>query len=62
MDSKVTQATLALLRILIGWHFFYEGIIKIIDPAWSARPFLEGSRWIFGMYSDGWLRVLQVLQ
>ena len=48
MDSKVTQATLALLRILIGWHFFYEGIIKIIDPAWSARPFLEGSRWIFG--------------
>ncbi len=39
---------LALLRIVIGWHFLYEGIVKIMNPAWTARPFLEGSRWIFG--------------
>ncbi|MBK8882487.1 MAG: DoxX family protein [Bacteroidales bacterium] len=39
---------LTLLRILIGWQFLYEGIVKIINPAWTARPFLEGSRWIFG--------------
>jgi uncharacterized membrane protein YphA (DoxX/SURF4 family) len=46
--SKVAQASLALLRILIGWHFLYEGLIKLFDPNWSARAFLEGSRWIFG--------------
>ncbi|MFN8240965.1 MAG: DoxX family protein [Bacteroidales bacterium] len=38
----------AFLRIAIGWHFLYEGLTKIFNPAWSARPFLEGSRWIFG--------------
>ena len=40
--------SLATLRIIIGWHFLYEGLIKIMDPSWTARPFLEGSRWIFG--------------
>lgn len=39
---------LTLLRIAIGWHFMYEGLIKIFSPDWSARPYLEGSRWILG--------------
>lgn len=46
--NKIIPALLALLRILIGWQFLYEGLIKLFDPAWSARPYLEGSRWIFG--------------
>jgi uncharacterized membrane protein YphA (DoxX/SURF4 family) len=46
--SKIVQVSLAMLRILIGWHFLYEGLIKLFDPAWTSRPFLEGSRWIFG--------------
>jgi thiosulfate dehydrogenase [quinone] large subunit len=46
--NKVVQGLLAFLRIIIGWHFLYEGLIKLIDPDWSARAFLEGSRWIFG--------------
>lgn len=46
--NRLTMGFLALLRILIGWQFLYEGIIKIMNPAWTARPFLEGSRWIFG--------------
>jgi uncharacterized membrane protein YphA (DoxX/SURF4 family) len=46
--NKLVPAFLALLRIVIGWHFLYEGMIKLLDPAWSARSFLEGSRWVFG--------------
>jgi uncharacterized membrane protein YphA (DoxX/SURF4 family) len=46
--NKLVPAFLALLRIVIGWHFLYEGLIKLLDPSWSARTFLEGSRWIFG--------------
>ena len=46
--NKLVPAILALLRIIIGWHFLYEGLVKIFDPAWSAKSFLEGSRWIFG--------------
>ncbi len=46
--NRILPVLLALLRILIGWHFFYEGLIKLLDPYWSSRAFLEGSRWIFG--------------
>lgn len=35
------------LRIVIGWHFLYEGITKIISPGWSSAPYLAESRWIF---------------
>jgi uncharacterized membrane protein YphA (DoxX/SURF4 family) len=46
--NKLVPAFFALLRIVIGWHFLYEGLIKLMDPSWSARSFLEGSRWILG--------------
>ena len=46
--NKYVPIFLALLRITIGWHFLYEGLVKLMNPAWTARPFLEGSRWIFG--------------
>jgi len=48
VKNKMVPALLALLRIVVGWHFLYEGLTKIFNPAWSARPYLEGSRWIFG--------------
>lgn len=34
---------LVLLRILIGWHFLYEGLVKLINPDWSAAGFLLDS-------------------
>jgi thiosulfate dehydrogenase [quinone] large subunit len=40
-----------MLRVLIGWHFLYEGLTKLMDPHWSAAPFLLESKWIFaGLY------------
>lgn len=36
-----------LLRILIGWHFLYEGITKLLNPTWSAASYLLYSDWIF---------------
>lgn len=42
------QATaLVLLRMLIGWHFLYEGLVKLFNPYWSAGPYLAESKWIF---------------
>jgi len=35
---------IVLLRVLIGWHFLYEGIAKLSAPAWSASGFLIQSR------------------
>lgn len=34
---------LTLLRVLIGWHFLYEGLVKIYTPGWTAAGYLSGS-------------------
>jgi uncharacterized membrane protein YphA (DoxX/SURF4 family) len=36
-----------LIRILIGWHFLYEGLTKVIAENWSSASYLAGSKWIF---------------
>lgn len=33
--SGLQQAMLIVLRTLIGWHFLYEGYVKLLHPAWS---------------------------
>jgi thiosulfate dehydrogenase (quinone) large subunit len=38
---------LVILRVLIGWHFLYEGIAKMLSPNWTAASFLLESKWIF---------------
>ena len=43
-ESQLTG--LVILRILIGWHFLYEGISKIINPYWSSAAYLLDSKWI----------------
>ncbi len=36
-------AGLTVLRVLIGWHFLYEGLVKLYTPNWSAAGYLSGS-------------------
>jgi thiosulfate dehydrogenase [quinone] large subunit len=36
--------TIVVLRVLIGWHFLYEGLAKLMNPAWSAAGYLSQSR------------------
>lgn len=38
------MTAVALLRILIGWHFLYEGVAKLMKPNWSASSFLLQAR------------------
>jgi uncharacterized membrane protein YphA (DoxX/SURF4 family) len=45
--KKYSSYLLTLLRILIGWHFLYEGITKLLISGWSAKYYLLGSKWIF---------------
>lgn len=40
MNAK-QKKLLAALRIALGWVFFYSGITKILDPAWSAAGYLK---------------------
>jgi thiosulfate dehydrogenase [quinone] large subunit len=45
--SSWQLTALVLLRLLIGWHFLYEGLFKLINPDWSSLAYLLDSQWIF---------------
>ena len=40
-DYSPTQLNLlVIVRVLIGWHFLYEGIVKFYNPTWTSAGFL----------------------
>ncbi len=41
--TKLQSSALVILRITIGWHFLYEGGVKILNPHWTAKSFLLDS-------------------
>jgi len=46
--TPVQMWAIVVLRVVIGWHFLYEGIAKLSLPSWSAAGFLQQSRGPFG--------------
>jgi len=55
--SSVQMTAVVVLRVLVGWHFLYEGVSKITSPSWSAAGYLLQSRGPFaglfkGMAAD----------
>jgi thiosulfate dehydrogenase [quinone] large subunit len=50
--STIQLTTLVLLRFLIGWHIFYEGLSKLLNPLWSSSGFLRESKWILSGFAD----------
>lgn len=42
--SKCQLTWLVLLRVAIGWHFLYEGFLKLTDSTWSAQAYLLDSK------------------
>ncbi len=43
----VQMIVLVFLRVMIGWHFLYEGVGKLLKPNWSAAGYLMQSRGLF---------------
>lgn len=48
--SKAQMTWLMLLRLFIGWHFMYEGMVKILNPKWTSLPYLLDSKGIFSSF------------
>ena len=42
---------LALLRISLGWFFFYAGLAKIFDGAWTSYGFLVHAQMFSNFYA-----------
>ena len=45
--SKSQLYLLTALRVVIGWHFLYEGLVKLANPDWSSIGFLLDSKGVF---------------
>ena len=41
--KRTVKLSLLLLRIFIGWNFFFEGLMKLFLPEWSSMSYLKGS-------------------
>lgn len=63
------KRSVTLLRILIGWHFLYEGIIKLYNPDWTSFGYLATAQgplkpFFTALTSDsiiGWVDTLNVV-
>jgi thiosulfate dehydrogenase (quinone) large subunit len=42
--SRTLMVAITVLRVLVGWHFLYEGIAKLTSASWSAAGYLRQSR------------------
>lgn len=42
--TKLQRVSLFVLRVGLGWVFFWAGITKVLNPAWSAGGFLKGAK------------------
>lgn len=51
--TKYERLALVSARVALGWLFFYAGITKVINPAWSAGGYLKGAKTLAGFYA--WL-------
>jgi thiosulfate dehydrogenase [quinone] large subunit len=47
--SRWALIAITVLRVLVGWHFLYEGIAKLTSPSWSAAGYLKQAR---GPFAD----------
>jgi thiosulfate dehydrogenase [quinone] large subunit len=43
-NNVYARNSLITLRIMIGWHFLYEGIVKLYDPNWTSKGYLLSSK------------------
>ena len=49
-QSKFTNLqlwALVIIRVAVGWHLLYEGLVKLFTPNWTAAEYLAMSRWWF---------------
>jgi thiosulfate dehydrogenase [quinone] large subunit len=45
--TRFQSIALVTLRIIIGWHFIYEGLAKLVNPYWTSAGYLAESQWWF---------------
>lgn len=44
MLSRGSMIAITVLRVVVGWHFLYEGVAKLTSPSWSSAGYLKQAR------------------
>ena len=44
MLTRAQMVTIVVMRVLIGWHFLYEGVTKLSSASWSAVGYMRAAR------------------
>ena len=42
--SRWPMIAITVLRVVVGWHFLYEGVAKLTAPSWSSAGYLRQAR------------------
>lgn len=48
--SRGAMIAITALRVVVGWHFLYEGVAKLTSPGWSAAGYLKQARGPFAEF------------
>ena len=48
--SRSAMIAITCLRVVVGWHFLYEGIAKLTSTSWSAAGYIRVSRGPFAAF------------
>src|SRR6478735_7878216 len=41
---RTAMIAITVLRVVIGWHFLYEGVSKLTSTTWSAAGYMKAAR------------------
>lgn len=41
---RTPMIAITVLRVLVGWHFLYEGLTKVTAPSWTAVGYLKQAK------------------
>lgn len=49
--TTATRVIVTAIRVAVGWHFLYEGLIKLFNPGWTSFGYLSNtSGFMSGFY------------
>ena len=56
MFARGPMIAITVLRVLVGWHFLYEGLTKLTAPSCTAAGYLKQAKGPLGEQFHGWRR------
>ncbi|MDF2157220.1 DoxX family membrane protein [Algoriphagus sp. CAU 1675] len=50
--TSMQTTALVIMRLLIGWHFLYEGVLKLYTPSWTSKGYLLSATYLESFFQS----------